>query len=123
VQVPIATASSDPARLIGPLARRLVDEAFWRSPSGIALFVFASALFYALLDPTFWFDAASLATLVGLVAGLGAVLVVLTASLWFASQRDGVGLVARALPGTLLVAGACVIISRVADFQPGTSTG
>jgi hypothetical protein len=118
----VVPGTGPPVRLppwTGTVARRLASEAFWRTPQGIALFVLVSAFLYGLLDPTFWFDAASLATLVGLVAGLGAVVAVFTTSLWIVSRRGGAGLVARALPGTLVIAAACVVISRVADFQPG----
>lgn len=96
-----------------------LDEAFWRSPLGIAAFVAVSALLYGLLDPTFGFDASSLATFLGLALGLLIMLLAFAVPLFIGARRQGVGLGARALPATLLIALGCVVISRVAEFQPG----
>ena len=41
-------------------------------------------------------------------------------SAWFVRRRDsGVSLSVRALPGALVVAAACVLLSRVVGFEPG----
>jgi hypothetical protein len=115
-------ASTDPApagEVAAPRPRFELDEAFWRSPLGIAAFIGASALLYGLLDPTFGFDASSLATFLGLALGMIVMLLAFAVPLFIGARRQGIGLAARALPATLLVAAGCVVISRVAEFQPG----
>jgi hypothetical protein len=107
------TASAGARR--GP--RITLDDAFWRSPLGILAFLLVSALLYGLLDPTFGIDGESLATFLGLALGLGAMLLAFAIPMLIGGR--GHGLSARALPGTLLVAAGCVLISRIADFQPG----
>lgn len=110
---PQATAQA-PSRLAF-----LGDEAFWRSPLGIGVFILASALLYGLLDPTFGFDASSLATFLGLALGMAIMLLAFGIPLLIGARLRGVGLSARALPATLLIAVLCVLISRIAEFQPG----
>jgi hypothetical protein len=96
-----------------------MEEAFWRSPLGIGAFILISALLYGLLDPTFGLDVSSAATFLGLALGMFALLLAFGIPMFIAARTKGIGLSARALPGTLLVALGCVVISRVADFQPG----
>ena len=96
-----------------------LDEAFWRSPLGIGAFVLLSALLYAALDPTLGFDAGSLATFLGLAVGMSAMLLTIAIPQLIGARRLGVGATVRALPATLLIAAVCVVISRVAEFQPG----
>jgi hypothetical protein len=91
----------------------------WRSPIRIAGFVLLTALLYAFLDPTFGFSLESLASFAGLAAGLFAVLLAYGLPLIFLSRRDGFTLTVRALPATLLIGLLCVLVSRLADFQPG----
>ena len=91
----------------------------WRSPLRIAGFVMLTALLYAFLDPTFGFSLDSLATFAGLAVGLFVVLLAYGLPLIFLSRRDGVALTVRALPATLLIGLLCVLVSRIADFQPG----
>lgn len=91
----------------------------WRSPLRIAGFVLLTALLYAFLDPTFGFSLESAASFVGLAGGLFVVLLAYGLPLIFLSRRDGFTLTIRALPATLLIGLACVLISRLADFQPG----
>lgn len=105
-----------PAARQGGAGLRL-DEAFWKSPLGILAFVLVSALLYGLLDPTLGIDSGSLATFLGLALGMGAMLLAFGIPMFIGGR--GHGLIARALPGTLLVAAGCVLISRLADFQPG----
>ena len=111
------TAAPAPERAAGP--RLTLDDAFWRSPRGILSFVLLSALLYSLLDPTFGLSTDSVATFVGLALGMGGVLMAFGIPLVIAARREGLRVGARALPGTLLVAVGCVVISRLADFQPG----
>ncbi len=91
----------------------------WRSPLRIAGFVVLTALLYAFLDPTFGLSLASLAELVGLALGLFAVMFAWGVPLYVMSRRDRLPLTVRALPATLIVGLACVLISRFANFQPG----
>jgi hypothetical protein len=94
----------------------------WRTPLGIAGFVLLSALFYAFLDPTFGISIESLGSVLGLAIGLAVVLVAYGAPLILMS-RGRIGLTVRALPATLLVAVICVLVSRLANFQPGYMYG
>lgn len=115
-------APSDPSPAGDAVAsgpRFALDEAFWRSPLGIAAFIGVSALLYGLLDPTFGFDGSSLATFLGLALGMIVMLLAFAMPLFIGARRQGIGLAARALPATLVIAAGCVVVSRVADFQPG----
>lgn len=109
-------ASGEPAEESRPF---WMEEGFWRSPLGIGVFILVSALLYGLLDPTFGIDASSAATFLGLALGMVVLLLAFGIPMFIGARGKGIGLSARALPGTLLVALGCVIISRVADFQPG----
>jgi hypothetical protein len=91
----------------------------WKSPLGIGGLVLLTALLYAFLDPTFGFSVGSLATLAGLAIGLFVILLAYGVPLLVLSRRDRFSLTVRALPATLLVGLLCVVVSRVADFQPG----
>ena len=91
----------------------------WRTPLGIAGFIVATALLYAFLDPTFGFSLTSLATFAGLTIGLFVVLLAYGLPLMFVARSGRLPLTVRALPATLLVGVACVLISRFVNFQPG----
>jgi hypothetical protein len=93
--------------------------AFWRSPVGIVSFLVASALLYALLDPTFAFSVDGLITIVGILAGLVVVTALFSVPAVLLHRRRGDRPVIEAIPFTLLIAVVCVAISRLADFQPG----
>jgi hypothetical protein len=112
-----------------PLVGWLVREDA-RPPAGsaahtlaIAAFVLGAGLLYALLDPSFGPNARSAVTFAGIVAALAAVT-------WLrglpmraahrAATPDGSdrGRL-EAVLGTLGVAAACVLISRLTGFQPG----
>lgn len=119
-----STVDRPPAEAAGtlaqPAARHLtLDEAFWKSPLGILAFILVSALLNGLLDPTFGVAVASVATFLGLAVGLGVMLLAFGIPLFIGTRALKVGMSARALPGTLLIAVACVLISRIANFQPG----
>jgi hypothetical protein len=118
---PSATAQQIPAEPTSAPIAATADEpsAFWRTPAGMATFIGLSALLYALLDPTFGFSVDSLGTLAGMALGLLLTLTVFFVPLIILSRGEGVRLTAEALPGTLFVALLCVIVSRVANFQPG----
>ena len=91
----------------------------WRTPLGILGFVVLSAVLYAFLDPTFGFSLISVATLLGLALGLVVILVAYGTPLLLFSRTHSIGLDVRALPATLIVAVMCVLVSRLASFQPG----
>ena len=91
----------------------------WRSPLRIVGFVLLTALLYAFLDPTFGFSIDSLASFAGLALGLFVVLLAYGVPLILLSRRDGFSLTVRALPATLFIGLLCVLVSRLADFQPG----
>lgn len=91
----------------------------WRTPQGVAGFVLLSALLYGALDPTLGFDVASLATVLGLVAGLAVTLLAFGLPTALLYHRNAVRFGVRALPGTLAVGVFCVLITRLTDFHPG----
>jgi hypothetical protein len=93
--------------------------AFWQSPLGIGAFVLITVVLITFLDPTFWTGATALATFAGLALGLVAMLLVFNLPSALAYRRSGTSFVVRALPGTLAIGVACVLISRLTDFQPG----
>lgn len=91
----------------------------WRTPLGIAGFVLISALLYLLLDPTLGLSLDTLSTFLGLALGLAVILLAYGVPVWLLTRAQGIALVVRALPATFAVGLGCVLISRLADFQPG----
>jgi hypothetical protein len=85
----------------------------------MAAFIGLSAVLYSLLDPTFGLSVDSLGTLVGLALGLLLTLASYAIPLFLLARGQGLRLSAQALPGTLFIAVLCVILSRLANFQPG----
>ena len=104
-----------------PSTRRgiTLDEAFWRSPRGIAAFLLASALLNGMLDPSFGFAVSSVATFLGIALGIAVLELAFAVPLFIGTRGLKVGMSIRALPGTLAIAVICVLISRLANFQPG----
>ncbi|MEA2621842.1 MAG: hypothetical protein QOH61_752 [Chloroflexota bacterium] len=111
-----ATTDGGPAE---PLPSRTTGNPFWASAGGIVLFLLLSGLLYGFLDPGFGPDVRSLTTFTGIVGGLVAVLLAFAIPYQRALRARGVSIVPRALPGTLLVGVGCVLLSRIANFQPG----
>ncbi len=95
------------------------EHDLWRTPYGMLAFIALSALLYAFLDPTFGFSVVSLATFAGLAIGLFIVVLAYGVPLFVIAQKRSLSISARALPTTLLIAVACVLVSRLANFQPG----
>jgi hypothetical protein len=96
------------------------SKKIWDSRWGLALSLVAMALLYGFLDPAFGLNAASIITFVGLLLG------VLITTMGFALPtlllrrvRSGDRGRMRVLPFALLVGAACVVISRLIEFQPG----
>jgi hypothetical protein len=80
----------------------------------------ATAILYGFLDPHIAFDEATISMVLGVGLAIGvAVLVGGTASRRFVKRVRGDEGKLRAYPAALLVAIVCVVISRVASFQPG----
>jgi len=88
----------------------------------VLIFLGLSALVYGFLSPTFGLDANSLALFLGLLVGLALITAAFDLPLRVyhrrRSKEHDAG-VLRALWWTLLVALICVIVSRLAGFQPG----
>jgi hypothetical protein len=89
---------------------------------GVLVFLALTALIYGFLSPTFGLDANSLALFLGLLVGLALITAAFDLPLRIyhgrRSQKHDAG-VLRALWWTLLVALICVVVSRLAGFQPG----
>jgi hypothetical protein len=108
---------------IGPLGagRRLLGRLV-TGRLGVLVFLGMSALVYSFLSPTFGFDTNSVALFLGLLVGLAFITAAFDLPLRIyhgrTSQAHDRG-VLRALWWTLLVAVICVIVSRLANFQPG----
>ena len=111
---PPAPVPASATEVVGGTARD-----FWSTPLGMLAFVVLSAVIYAFLDPTFGLSAVSLATVLGMIIGLIVILVAYGLPLIAFARRHTIGLEIRALPATLLVAVGCVLLSRLANFQPG----
>ena len=110
--------NDDRMRRLRAMPDRLAD--FWGTRPGIAAFVVLSGLIYAFLIPGFGLDAASLAALLGLVGGLVVVILAfdLPARQYHGARTGDLGRL-RVYPGSILVGIACVLLSKVANFQPG----
>jgi hypothetical protein len=115
---PAAKGQPDTAKAIPELEGTTQDR-IWRTPLGIGLFVLLSALLYGFLDPTFGLSLPSLAAYAGLVAGLVVTLLAFCLPLAVAYRRSAIPFSLRALPATLAVGLACVLITRLTGFQPG----
>ena len=97
---------------------RLAD--FWGTGPGIAVFVALSGLIYGFLIPGFGLDVPSLATVLGLIAGLVIVILAfdLPARQYHGARTGDLGRL-RVYPASIFVGIACVLVSRVVNFQPG----
>jgi hypothetical protein len=112
-------------RRLGRRLDRLRREAqggrgFWQRPLGIVAFLLLSAVLYALLDPSVGLDARSLWLVLGLLAGLlitSLVFAVPTLAYRWVRFRESPSV--RTLPWTILIAIACVLLTRLTAFQPG----
>ena len=108
---------------VGPLrgVRRGLGRALM-GRFGVWIFLALSALIYGFLSPTFGFDQNSFALFLGLLIGLTLVTAAFDLPLRFYHRRRSKAHdagVLRALWWTLGVALICVIVSRLAGFQPG----
>lgn len=88
--------------------------------AGFVLVTAATAILYGFLDPHVAFDEATISMVLGIGLAIGiAVLVGGTASRRFVKKIKGDEGKLRAYPAALIVALVCVLISRIANFQPG----
>lgn len=99
---------------------RLALSRFWNRRLGIFSFVVLSALLYGFLSPSFGPSAESVASLVGILVGLGVVILAFELPIARAQRKlmHERGRV-RVIPMTIVVAILCVIASRLSGFQPG----
>jgi hypothetical protein len=111
--------AAPPADTPPPAAAASPEQDVWRSPLGVVGFVLLSALLYSFLDPTFGLSAASLAGFVGLALGLFVVIAAYGMPLLYFARKHQLKLTVRALPATLAIGLLCVVLSRIANFQPG----
>jgi YVTN family beta-propeller protein len=86
-----------------------------------ALVVLVGALFGALLDPRFGANARTAESYIAIVATvvLGTLLPALVTAAYHRAGTGHAPYHLEALPGGLLIAAGCVLVSRVAGFQPG----
>lgn len=111
------------ALAIGPLAgMRGGLGALLGGQFGLIIFLVLSALVYGFLSPSFGLDAGSLSLFLGMLLGLTLIVLAFDLPLRFyhrrrSAERDGGSL--QALWWTLPIALVFVIVSRLADFQPG----
>ena len=111
------------ALAIGPLGgvRRGVGRALG-GRFGVWIFLGLSALVYGFLSPSFGLDLNSLALFAGMLVGLALITAAFDLPLRFYHRRRSAqhdAGVLRALWWTLGIALVCVVISRLANFQPG----
>jgi len=92
-----------------------------RGALGFAIVVVVGALIGSLLDPGFGINARTGTLVLGIVLAtlVGAVLGGVTAGLYRRSTHKDERWQLHALPSGLLVAGVCVLVSRLTGFQPG----
>ncbi len=83
--------------------------------------VLVGALFGALLDPRFGANARTAESYIAIIATvlLGTLLPALVTALYHRAGTGRAPYHLEALPGGLLIAAGCVLVSRVANFQPG----
>lgn len=121
-----------PARTPGPDAaaelpseRALPDEPaepardFWWTAPGVGVFILLTVLLSGFLDPSFGLNLPSVATFAGMLIGLLVLLAAFDLPLVAFYRRKRIGFWLHALPPTIAVAIACILISRLTDFHPG----
>jgi hypothetical protein len=93
---------------------------FWQTRLGLAVFVIGSGLLFGFLSPSFGATVESAASLVGIVGGLVLILAAFELPRLLVHRRffrDPGRLIVQ--PLTIVIAVVCVLISRLAEFQPG----
>ena len=108
----------------GPLARLDQRTAAtlraWPQWAVFSGFMIVGGLLASMLDPSLGWNVGSLALFLGLVVSRAVITVAFTVpDMIFMRRRYQLRGHFEALPGALLVAAVCVLVSRLADFQPG----
>jgi alpha-tubulin suppressor-like RCC1 family protein len=116
---PSNLAAASIAEKVDSNHEQLNEGRFWKTPLGVIVFLLLSALMFALLDPTFGPNRKSLSTFEGITAGLVVTLLAFSIPIALAYRRNAISFSMKALPGTLAIGLACVLISRLTHFQPG----
>jgi hypothetical protein len=116
---PTSTPSEPPPSATDPEPDPGTQGSFWRSPRGIALFLAVSTLLYGFLDPTFGLNLRSLATLAGVAIGLAVTLLAFCLPRALSYRSKAIPFSISALPAALPVGIACVLLTRLTNFQPG----
>ncbi|HEX2142081.1 MAG TPA: FGLLP motif-containing membrane protein [Candidatus Limnocylindria bacterium] len=93
--------------------------AFWTSWPGVAAFTLLATLLYGFLDPTFGLSVDSAATFLGMLVGIIVVTVLAAAPMLLLMLRHRERPQIKVVPVSLMVGVACVLVSRLTDFQPG----
>jgi len=93
--------------------------AFWSSWPGVIVFTLLAALLFGFLDPGFGLDLGSVATFFGMLAGIVLVTAVFGLPAIWAHRRIGDAPAIKVVPISLVIGVACVVLSRLTDFQPG----
>jgi hypothetical protein len=92
----------------------------WWQLSAFLAFVLAGGALYSVLSPDFGLNRSSLALALGFTVSLVIISVVFRLpSLFVVHRRYCEWAELRILPGTAVVAAACVVLSRLLHFQPG----
>ena len=101
--------------------RESKERTKWHSHEILAGMLVATAALNGFLDPHFGIDLTSLALFVGLLGALALIAVVtdLPGYLYLRREAPETKLTAHALPGALVVALVCVLLSRSLHFEPG----
>lgn len=108
--------------LVRRLRRRVVEHSDHATHVVIAAaVVVAGAILGGLLDPNFGFNGPSATTFLAVIAStLWGITLSTTVALWYRRRRGrDAQWSLRALPAGLPIAVACVLVSRLSDFQPG----
>ena len=92
---------------------------FWWTSLGVGSFILLTVLLSGFLDPSFGLDVPSIATFVGMLLGLLILLTAFDLPLAIFYRRHSIDFWLHALPATIAVSIACVLISRLTDFHPG----
>src|SRR5207302_3330712 len=104
--------------------RRLVPGWMERPWAAFAASMLGVSLLYCFLDPTFGFNTHSASLYAGILSGLVVVTVAFDlVALWFMWRRHRERGAFRGYAIALPIAGACVLVSRLAGFQPGYLLG
>jgi hypothetical protein len=100
--------------------KRLEAEAGRSQVIPFVAFLLVGGLLYSLLNPAFRLDRSTLAAALGLSLAMGIVTLAFDVpSLAYIRRRHGVWGRLVILPGTLLLAAGCVLLSRAVHFLPG----